>query len=331
MPIKNTRRQMLQGLAGLGAGLCLPAHQSWAQTYPAKTVKLVVGAAPGGPVDFMARLYGDQATALTGQPFVVDNKPGASGTIAAGMAAKSAQDGYTLFASGPAAIVVAPHLFAKLEYDPQKDFVPVSMLGAGAFVLAVHPSVPVSNVAELIAYAKKNPGALSYGSGGNGSSGQLCTESFAARAGLDLLHVPYKGDGPAVNDLLGGQLKMMFTAPNVALPHMATGKLKILAVTSQDRMGSLPQVPSVHETLSGFEYLGWVILFAPATLPVDALNALASVWSRGLEEANVKTRLEGLGMFPPARYGSREAVLNLLKFERERTAQLVKKLGITPA
>ena len=190
MPIVNTRRQILQGLAGLGAGLCLPASQSWAQTYPSKPVKLVVGAAPGGPVDFMARLYGDQATAVTGQSFVVDNKPGASGTIAAGMAAKSPQDGYTLFASGPGAIVVAPHLFAKLDYDPQKDFVPVSMLGAGAFVLAVHPSVPVNNVAELIAYAKKNPGTLSYGSGGNGSSGQLCSESFAARAGLDRLQRP---------------------------------------------------------------------------------------------------------------------------------------------
>jgi tripartite-type tricarboxylate transporter receptor subunit TctC len=331
MPHSNSRRQILQGLAGLGAGLCLPASQAWAQSFPSKPVKLVVGAAPGGPVDFMARLYGDQATAMTGQSFVVDNKPGASGTIAAGMVAKSPQDGHTLFASGPAAIVVAPHLFAKLEYDPQKDFVPVCMLGAGAFVLAVHPSVPVNNVADLIAYAKKNPGSLSYGSGGNGSSGQLCSESFAARAGLNLLHVPYKGDGPAVNDLLGGQLKMMFTAPNVALPHMNSGKLKILAVTSQDRMGSLPQVPSVHETLSGFEYLGWVLLFAPAALPPEALNTLAAAWNRGLQDTNVKTRLEGLGMYPPSRYGSRESVNTLLKFERERTAQLVKKLGITPA
>ena len=329
-PLAN-RRHTLQRLAGLAAALTWPMTTARAQTFPGKPVKVLVGAAPGGPVDFMARLYSDQATPALGQPFVVDNKAGASGTIAAGLTAKSAADGYTLMASGPAAVVVAPHLFAKLDYDPYKDFTPISMLGAGAFVLAVHPSVPVNNVAELITYAKANPGVLSYGSGGNGSSGQLCSESFAARAGVELLHVPYKGDGPAMADLLGGQLRMMFTAPNVALPHMKTGKLKILAVTTQERMSSIPEVPSVHETLNGFEYLGWVVLFAPASTPAAALDTLAGLWAKARQDPGVKARLEGLGMYPPARYASRESVVALLKSERDRTGQLVKKLGITPS
>lgn len=163
---KSHRREVLNALAGMATAFTWPSSTVFAQAFPGKPVKLLVGAAPGGPVDFMARLYSDQATPSLGQPFVVDNKAGASGTIAAGQVAKSAPDGYTLMASGPAAVVVAPHLFAKLDYDPYKDFAPVSMLGAGAFVLAVHPSVPANNVAELIAFAKANPGTLSYGSGG---------------------------------------------------------------------------------------------------------------------------------------------------------------------
>jgi tripartite-type tricarboxylate transporter receptor subunit TctC len=302
----------------------------WAQSYPSKPVKILVGAAPGGPVDFMARVFGDLATPVLGQTFMVDNRPGASGTLAAAAASKAAGDGYTLMASGPGAVVVAPHIFAKLDYDPTKDFAPVCMMGAGAFVLAVHPSVPVNNVQELIAYAKSHPGALSYGSGGNGSSGQLCAESFAARAGVEFLHVPYKGDAPAINDLLGGQLKMMFTAPNVAWPHMKSGKLKVLAVTTQERMASIPDVPSVHETLNGFEYLGWVMMFAPSSTPQGVIDTLASYWSKARQDPAVKAKLDGMGMYPPARYASREAIQALFKSEKERTAQLVKKLGITP-
>jgi tripartite-type tricarboxylate transporter receptor subunit TctC len=294
-------------------------------------VRVLAGAAAGGPSDFLARVLADVAAPALGQPFVVDNKPGASGTIAAAMAAKAPPDGYTLMAGGPAAMVVAPHLFAKLDYDADRDFTPVAMLGAGAFVLAVHPSVPVTTVAELVALAKARPNTLHYGSGGNGSSGQLCAESFAARAGVELQHVPYKGDGPAMTDLLGGQIQLMFTAPNVALPHGKSGKLKLLAVTTQGRMDALPAVPAVHETLTDFEYLGWIVLYAPAAAPPAVLDALAAVWQQARQQPSVKARLEGLGMYPPARYASRDALQALMKAEKTRTAQLVKKLGITPA
>ncbi|MEY2683930.1 MAG: hypothetical protein RJA09_1074 [Pseudomonadota bacterium] len=324
-----TRRRSLQWLAASAAGgLAWPLAQ--AQNYPNKPVRIVVGAAPGGPVDFMARVFGDAASPAMGQPFVVDNKPGATGTIAASMAAKAPNDGHTLMAGAPGAMVVAPHMFAKLEYDADKDFVPVAMLGAGAFVLAVHPSVPANNLAELVALAKSKPNSLNYGSGGNGSSGQLCTESFSARAAVDLQHVPYKGDGPAVNDLLAGQIQLMFTAPNVALPHAKAGKLKILAVTSKERMSALPDTPSVHEVLPDFEYLGWVILFAQASMPAPAIEALAQFWAQTRQQPAIKAKLEGMGMYPPARYGTRDSLVAFIKAEKTRTAQLVKKLGITP-
>jgi tripartite-type tricarboxylate transporter receptor subunit TctC len=323
-----TRRSLLQ----MGAATSLVAQAgAWAQSYPARPVKLLVGAAPGGPADFLARAFGDAASPAMGQPFVVDNKPGATGSLAAGIAAKSPADGYTLMAGAPTAMVTAPHILAKLDYDPEKDFIPVAMLGAGAFVLAVNPSVPVNNVQELIALAKSKPKALNFGSGGNGSSGQMCTEAFASQAGIEMLHVPYRGDGPASIDLLGGQLQLMFTAPNVAMPHHQSGKLKIIAVSSRERMPSLPNVPSVHESLPGFEYYGWIILFAPAGTPPAAIENLEKTWNQAKASNAVKAKLDTLGMYPPAQYGSRESLLAFLKAERLRTQVLVKKLGITPS
>lgn len=330
MPSTPNRRQALQWLGASAAGIALPLPAAFAQAFPNKPVRVLVGAAPGGPADFMGRAFSDAASPALGQPFVVDNKPGATGTIAAGMAAKAPADGHTLLIGAPGAIVVAPHLIAKLDYDADKDFTPITMLGAGAFVLVVHPSVPANNLAELIAHAKAKPGALNYGSGGNGSSGQLCSESFATRAGVDLTHVPYKGDGPAVNDLLAGQIQLMFTAPNVAMPHIKSGRLKAIAVTSHERMGALPEVPSVHEALPDFEYLGWIVLFAPAATPAPVVDALAAFWAQARNQSAIKSKLEGLGMYPPARYASREAVVGMLRAEKTRTAQLVKKLGITP-
>lgn len=330
MPSLTNRRQALQWLGASAAGLALPLPAAFAQAFPNKPVRVLVGAAPGGPADFMGRTFSDAASPALGQPFVVDNKAGASGTIAAGMASKAPADGHTLLIGAPGAMVVAPHLFAKLDYDPEKDFTPVAMLGAGAFVLVAHPSVPANNLAEFIAHAKAKPGALNYGSGGNGSSGQLCAESFAARAGVDLTHVPYKGDGPAVNDLLAGQIQLMFTAPNVAMPHIKSGRLKAIAVTSHERMGALPELPSVHEALSDFEYLGWIVLFAPAATPAPVIDALAAFWTQARSQAAIRDKLEGLGMYPPTRYASRDAVAGLLRAEKTRTAQLVRKLGITP-
>jgi tripartite-type tricarboxylate transporter receptor subunit TctC len=322
------RRSVLKAAAAFAA--IASAWPALAQAYPVKPVRVLVGAGAGGPSDFLARTFSDSATPALGQSFVVDNKAGASGTIAMALAARAAADGYTLVASGPSAVVAAPHLFAKLDYDADKDFTPVAMLGAGAFVLAVHPSLPANNVAELVALAKGKPGSLSYGSGGNGSSGHLCAETFAERVGIDMQHIPYKGDAPAANDLLAGQIQLMFTSPNVAIPHHKSGKLKIIAVTTRDRMAALPEVASVNETVKDFEYLGWIMLFALSGTPQPVLDSLAGAWAQARQQSAVKTRLDGMGMAPPAHYASRESLQAMLRTERVRTAALVKRLGITP-
>ncbi|MEK8051026.1 tripartite tricarboxylate transporter substrate binding protein [Ideonella sp. DXS22W] len=297
-----------------------------------RPVKLVVGAAPGGPSDFLARLMADALSAQRGgQAHVVENKPGASGSFAADAVAKAAPDAHTLLLSGPAATVNAPFVMARLAYDPVKDLTPVAVIGAGAFVLAVNAALPVRSAADLIAQARANPGALNYGSGGNGSSGHLAGEFFGQTVGVKMTHVPYKGDGPAVNDLLGGQIQVMFTAPNVALPHAKAGKLRILAVTSRERLAALPEVPTMIEAgLKNFEFLGWIMAFVPQGTPRPAVEALQAAWARARMQPALRNKLEELGMQPPERLAAPEAVAPFLAEERERMARLVKIAGIKP-
>jgi hypothetical protein len=206
------RRSLLRTGAALATMPWLAAAQAQ-QAFPSRPIRLQVGSNPGGPADMLARTFGDSVTAALGQPVLVENKAGASGTIAATQTAKATPDGHTLLVSGPSTVITAPYLFSKLEYDPEKDLVPLTLLGAGAFVVAVHPDVPVKNIAELIALAKAQPGKLSYGSGGPGGNNHVCTETFLERTGTQALHVPYKGEAPAAADLLAGQIQFMFTAP----------------------------------------------------------------------------------------------------------------------
>ncbi|MBL8351939.1 MAG: tripartite tricarboxylate transporter substrate binding protein [Burkholderiaceae bacterium] len=311
-------------LAGAASGVL-------AQAYPARPVKLAVGAAPGGPSDFLARLMADTMQPLLGQPLVVENKPGASGTFAAEAVAKAAPDGYTLLVSGPAAVVNAPYVMARLNYDPARELTPLAVIGAGAFVLAVHAGLPVRSVQELAAYARSKPGAINFGSGGNGSSGHLAGEFYSQTAGVQMTHVPYKGDGPAINDLLGGQIQLMFTAPNVAVPHAKSGRLRILAVTSRERLPALPEVPTMVEAgLKDFEYLGWIIAFAPAATPRPVVETLQAAWARARVQPAVRSKLEELGMQAPERLAAAEAVAPFLRDEHARMARLVKAAGIKP-
>lgn len=327
MTVRLTRRQLLATCAA-GAAPWL-ASAAPAAGYPTRPVRLLVGAPPGGPSDFLARIFGDSVGPVLGGSFVVENRPGASGTLAADLAAKSAPDGHTLLVSGPSGISVAPHLFPKLPYDPAADFAPINMLGAGAFALVVHPSLPVKNVAELIAYAKAKPGAISFGSGGNGSSGHLCTELFSSLAGVKMLHVPYKGDGQAVADLLGGQIQLMFTAPNVAMANVKAGKLRLLAVTTRDRVSSMPDVPTVHESgLRDFEYLGWIITFAPAATPRPVLEALSASWQKVRTTPAVRTKLEELAMVAPDRLVAGEPLRQFLRAESTRLGKVIRDAGI---
>ena len=315
------RRRLLQALALAGA---VPGALQ-AQSYPSRSVKMVVGSPPGGPSDFMARLFGDALGPALGQSFVVENKPGASGMPAADSVVKSAPDGHTLLMSGPASIA---DLFSTITYDPITALTPVPLLGAGAFVLVVHPSVNVRNVAELLQLARSRPEGLTYGSGGNGSSGHLCTELFCSLTGTRMVHVPYKGDGQAVNDLLAGQIQLMFTAPNVAMANVKAGRLKLLAVTTRERVPSLPEVPAVHETLKDFEYLGWIIAFAPAATPRTVLETLAGAWAKARVSPGIRLKLEELAMSAPERLGTRSALLDFVKSEHARLGKLIREAGI---
>lgn len=327
---RAARRDALRAALAGSAALALPGAAR-AQAYPNRPIRILVGTAPGGPSDFLARLLAERVTAALGQSVVVENRPGASGTIATEQVARSAADGYTLTVGGPAAMISPPYLMAKVGYDPMKDFVPIAMLGAGAFVLAVHPSVPATNVRELIALARARPGEITFGSGGNGASGHLLTESFASAAGIRLLHVPYKGEGPAVTDLVGGQLQMMFSAPSALMPHVRSGKLRGLAVTTRERVASYAELPSVHESgVPDFEYLGWIIAFAPAGTPREVIDLLASTWRRAREQPEVRERLEKLGMLGPEKLVAGDALRAFVTGEDRRTAQLIRTLGIQP-
>lgn len=315
-----------RGLLVAGAAAAL-APFARAETYPARPVKLVVGAPPGGPGDFLARLYGKGMAAATGQSFVVENRPGASGTLAAEAVARAAPDAHTLLVSGPAAISAAPHLL-KLAYEPASDLVPVSMLGAGAFVLAVHPSVRAHSVRELQELARRRPGALSYGSGGSGSSSHLCSELFCEALDVKMNHVPYKGEGQAIADLLSGQIQLMFTAPNVAVRHR-TGALRLVAVTSRERMAALPDVPTVAESgVPGFEYIAWQVVFAPAATPAARLAALVAAWEQARRGAEIRGQVDTLGMAAPESLVAGEPLAAFLRAESTRLARLIRDKGI---
>jgi tripartite-type tricarboxylate transporter receptor subunit TctC len=323
-----TRRKLTSALAA-GIASTWSAGMAWAQTYPQKSVKLVVGSPPGGPSDFLARMLADAIGPGMGQSFIVENKPGASGMPAADQVVKSAPDGHQLLVSGPASIVVMPHMFSKITYDPMRDLVPVAMLGAGAFVLVVHPSVKANNVKELIALAKANPKQLTYGSGGNGSSGHLCTEYFNGLSGIEMTHIPYKGDGQAVIDLLAGQIQVMFTAPNVAMAHVKSGKLRLLAVTTKERVNSMPDVATVHEIgVKDFEYLGWIIVFAPAATPPSVIEQLSAAWLKVKNTPAIANKLNELAMAAPERFANRANLLEFVKTEYARLGKLIKDNNI---
>jgi tripartite-type tricarboxylate transporter receptor subunit TctC len=259
-----------------GVGSLVPVTQALAQSggYPSRPIRLIVPLPAGGPTDILARLVATPLQERLGQPVVVDNRPGASGNIGADLAAKSAPDGHTLFAgtSGPLANNVS--LYAKLPFDPVRDFAPIALVATAPFVLAVHPSVPVTSVKEFIAYAKARPGKLNFGAV-PGAAAHLATAMFLMLAGIDAVHVPYKGAGPATTDVIAGQIQFTFASTPGAIPHVKTGKLRALAVTSPKRISSAPDLPTVAE--GGGPAMSaqvWYGIVAPARTPGEIIQRL---------------------------------------------------------
>jgi tripartite-type tricarboxylate transporter receptor subunit TctC len=280
----------------LAVALSVSAQAALAQGFPSKAVTFVVPNPPGGVVDTTARIVSEPLAKLLGQPVVVDNKPGGSGNIAYQGVARAPKDGYTLLVSYSAYHVANPALFSKLPWD-QKDFAPVALLSVATNVIAVHPSVPANNLKEFIAYAKANPNKLNYASQGNGSFSHLGSVLFTQQSGTEIQHVPYKGSGDAIKDVLAGQVQLFITTPPSIIGHIQSGKLKALAVASKTRHPMLPNVPTTAEAgLPGFELESWVALYAPAGTPPDAIKKLTTEVKKALESPESKKRADGAGI-----------------------------------
>lgn len=297
-----------------------------AQSYPAKPIRVVVIFPAGGTADLLARIVGEGLTAKWGQPVVIDNQPGAGGNIAAEIVAKAPPDGYTILLGGLTTHGINPSLYRKLPYDAVKDFTPVTTAAATPLVLVVNPSVPAQSVRELIALAKAKPKELNYASFGNGTSAHLSGVLFNLSAGVDMVHVPYKGSPPAVTDLLAGRVQVMFDAIPVALPHIKAGKLRALAVTSSYRSNALPDVPTIAESgLPGFDVVGWLAFFAPAAVEKEIVRNLSAEMANILRQPDVQARLTSLGLEP--RGDTPEASAAFVHAEINKWAPVVKASG----
>ncbi len=289
------RRQWIGTLGAMAALTCAQAVHAQGK-FPDRPITIVVPSAPGGTTDFTARLIAEPLSRALGQPVVVDNKPGASGNIGNLVVAKAKPDGYTLLLAYSGFQVGNPHLFKRTGWDPIKDFAPVAMLTRAPQLLATRANLPVNNVRELIAFAKANPDKLNYASSGNGSIQHIAAELFKQMTGTSITHVPYKGAGPAVQDLLGGQVDIFITTPASVVQHIKADKLKGLTVTSQSRLSSLPQVPTTRESdLKDFTLDSWFALYAPAGTPNDIVQVLNSEIAKILTSPELRKRAEDAG------------------------------------
>lgn len=299
-----------------------------AQAYPDKPIRMVVPFPAGGTTDILARAVAQKLSESLGQQMIVDNKPGAGGNIGAQEVARAAPDGYTLVMGTVGTHAINPSLYKKMPYDHVKDFAPVSLVASVPNLLVVHPSVPVNSVKELIAYVKANPGKLNFASSGNGTSIHLSGELFKTMTGVQMTHVPYKGSAPAVTDLLGGQVQLMFDNMPSALPHAKGGKLKPLAVTSAKRFPGTPDIPTIAEAgVPGYEASSWFGVLAPAGTPKEIVNKLSTEIAKALKTPEMTKRLEEQGA--QAVGSTPEEFAAHIKAETAKWAKVVKESGAT--
>jgi len=310
-------------LAALVFGAGASAQQS---SWPNKPIRLLVGAPPGGGNDIMARLIAQKLSEGLGQQVVVENRPGAGATLATDLVAKSAPDGYTLFMT-PSAHAISPSIYRKLPFDPVKDFVAIGQMATVPLVVIVNASFPAASLRELIALARARPGSINFGSGGSGSSQHLATEFLKSLAGIDMVHVPYKGSGQAIPDLIGGQIQLMIEPLPSALPHIRGGKVRALALTARQRVASLPDVPTAEEAgLPGFEVTAWYGLLAPVGTPAEVVAKLNAEMNKALAQPAMRDSLAAQGAIPVS--GPPQQFMDLIVAEIAKWRPIIQKAGI---
>jgi tripartite-type tricarboxylate transporter receptor subunit TctC len=323
--MKLPRRRQFLHLAASAAALSAVSRIAWAQAYPTRPVRIIVGFAAGGGYDIAARLMSQFLSERLGQPFIVENRQGAAGTIGAEAVVKSPPDGYTLLLVGAAAVTSAL-LYDKLSLI--RDIAPVAAIGREPHIMAVNPSVPANTVPEFIAYAKANPGKVTMASSGSGGPPHIAGELFKMMTGVDMVHVPYRGIAPALNDLLGGQVQVTFASMPSSIEYIRAGKLRALAVTTATRSVALPDVPTVGEFVPGYEESGWTGIGAPKATPAEIVEKLNKEINAGLADAKIKARIAALGSSvspgSPADFGK------LIAAETEKSAKIIKFAGIKP-
>jgi tripartite-type tricarboxylate transporter receptor subunit TctC len=314
--------------AWIGAIALAAAGNVFAQaSYPARPVTMVVGFAPGGGTDTVARVIARKLSESLGQQVLVDNKAGAGGNIAADFVAHAAPDGYTILLGNVGSIAVAPHVIAGLPYDPLRDFAPITMAVVFSNVLVVQPSMPAQSLAEFVKFAKDRPGSVTYGTAGILSAGHLAGELLKIRAGTDLVHVPYKGGGPSMQGMLGGQVMSSFATPVSVVAHMKAGKLRALATTGSKRAALLPDVPTVAESgYPGYEAMNWYAYLAPAKTPKEIISRLNQELVKALNNAEVAALLHQQGLEPSP--GSAVELARYMEREYETWGKVVKQAGI---
>ena len=324
--MKLPRRQFLHLAAGAAA---LPAvsRSAWAQTYPSQPVRIIVGFAAGGPNDILARMIGQWLSERLRQPFVIENRPGAGSNIATEVVVRAPPDGYTLLLVGSPNAINAT-LYEKLNFNFVRDIAPVASFMRGALVMVANPSVPAKTLPEFIAYAKANPGKLSYGSGGVGGITHITPELFKMMAGVDIVHVPYRGVAPAMTDLLGGQVQVLFGNPAQSIQYIEAGKLRALAITTAMRSNALPDIPTVGEYVTGYEASSFFGFGAPKNTPAEIIKKVNAEINAGLADPKIKAKLaelDGMALIgSPADFGK------LIADETEKWGKVIRAANIKP-
>jgi tripartite-type tricarboxylate transporter receptor subunit TctC len=320
-----TRRATLAGATGFSLAAALP--DAFAGVFPDHAITLVVPFAPGGSTDILARIVAEHLRRSLGQPLLVENRSGASGNIGTATVARATADGYTLLFNTMSVHTMNQALFASMPFDGVKDFSPIGLLAYVTNTMVVHPSVPARSVGEFIAYAKANPAKVTYASAGLGSTNHLCAALFEKMAGVELVHVPYRGGAPAVADTVGGQTQLLFTAGTQSLAYVKSGALRLLAVTEGKRSSLLPDIPTVAETLPGYEMAVWYGAYGPAGLPANIVKLLNGEINRILFLRDVKVHMEEIAVevaaSTPAELG------DLTQRDAEKWGKIIRDLGIT--